>query len=383
MKHWAVLLAATLLVACATTPAPPSPDQLFNDAWFAAPAARVSSADVFAVSPEMRRYLDTEIAAELVKKGRQQGLFDALYSRSQLRLEYESDMTRNAAEAFAARSGNCLSLVIMTAAFAKELGLTVRYRQAYADETWSRAGDLYLSVGHVNLTLGNANRGIKSSLYDVDLLTIDFLPPAEVRGLHTRVIDEKAIVAMYMNNRAVESMALRRLDDAYWWARAAIAQDPASPSAYNTLGAIYQRHGDLAQAAQVLSYALERDPKNTRAMSNLVTVLTALGRVAEATELARKLERLDPDPPFSFFDRGLAAMQKGDYRAAKEMFAREVRRAPYYHEFHFWLAAACVGLGEFDQAREEMTIALESSTKRSDRDLYAAKLDRITSHRGQ
>ena len=133
----------------------------------------------------------------------------------------------------------------------------------------------------------------------------------------------------------------------------------------------------------MLTYALEREPKNTRAMSNLVPVLTGLGRVAEATELARKLERLDPDPPFSFFDRGLAAMQKGDYRAAKEMFAREVRRAPYYHEFHFWLAAACVGLGEFDQAREEMTIALESSTKRSDRDLYAAKLDRITSHRGQ
>ena len=162
MKHWAVLLAATLLAACATIPAPPSPDRLFNDAWFAAPAARISAADVFAVSPEMKRYLDTEIAAELVKKGRQQGLFDALYSRNQLRLEYESDMTRNAAEAFAARSGNCLSLVIMTAAFAKELGLTVSYQQAYADDTWSRTGDLYLSVGHVNLTLGNKRTAASS-----------------------------------------------------------------------------------------------------------------------------------------------------------------------------------------------------------------------------
>ena len=51
-------------------------------------------------------------------------------------------MTRNAAEAFDARSGNCLSLVIMTAAFAKELGLPVRYQNVFVDEAWSRSGDL-------------------------------------------------------------------------------------------------------------------------------------------------------------------------------------------------------------------------------------------------
>jgi hypothetical protein len=46
-------------------------------------------------------------------------LFDALYGNGRLRLDYDSAMTRNATEAFAARSGNCLSLVLMTAAFAR------------------------------------------------------------------------------------------------------------------------------------------------------------------------------------------------------------------------------------------------------------------------
>jgi len=81
--------------------------------------------DVFAVSPEMRRYVATGIANDVRIRGPQQGLFDALYSRNQLQLEYESTMTRNAAQAYAARAGNCLSLVIMTAAFAKEMGLKV------------------------------------------------------------------------------------------------------------------------------------------------------------------------------------------------------------------------------------------------------------------
>jgi len=383
VKHWAVLLLATMLAACAGLPALQPPDRLFNDALFAAPTERISADDVFAVSPEMKRYLATEIAAEQVSKDGQQALFDALYSRRQLRLEYESDMTRSAAQAFAARSGNCLSLVIMTAAFAREMDLGVRFQQVYVDETLGRSGDMYLSIGHVNVTLGNRYARGGSSHFEGESLTIDFLPPAEMRGVRTRVIGETTVVAMFMNNRAVEALAAGRLDDAYWWARAAIGQDPKFGSSYNTLGVVYQRHGNLAEADRALTYALARDPWSAPVMSNLVAVLKAQGRDAEAGEVAAKLARLEPNPPFAFFNRGVAAMRKGDYRTAKEMFAKEVEREPYYHEFHFWLGAAHVGLGEHEQARAEMTKALQFSNRPADRELYAAKLDRIKAARAQ
>jgi hypothetical protein len=42
----------------------------------------------------MKRYLAKDIADDVRIKGPQQGLFDALYSRDQLQLEYESTMTR-------------------------------------------------------------------------------------------------------------------------------------------------------------------------------------------------------------------------------------------------------------------------------------------------
>jgi hypothetical protein len=44
-----------------------------------------------------------------------------------------------AREAFAARTGNCLSLVIMTSAFAKQLGLPVSYRRVVMEEMYTRA----------------------------------------------------------------------------------------------------------------------------------------------------------------------------------------------------------------------------------------------------
>ena len=381
MKNWAVLLFFMMIAGCSTAPVTPPPEQLFNDHLFGAASEPIGADAVFAVSAEMKRYLATEIAGQIRANGSRQGLFDALYRQGQLKLEFDSVMTRNAAQAFAARSGNCLSLVIMTAAFAKELGLPIRYQRALVDETWIRDGDVHFLVGHVNLTLERlpSYGGFRHVEGD---LTIDFLPPREIRGLRTRVIGEHTIVAMYMNNRAAELFAWGQLDNAYWWARAAVEQDPQFSSSYNTLGVIYRRHGNPGEAEKVLRHALELEPENTRVMSNLVAVLDDLGRVAESKLLARRLEQLEPNPAFSFFNRGLAAVRSGDFNAARELFAREVDRAPYYHEFHYWLAIAYLGLGDVERADRELTIALESSTTRNDRAIYAAKLDRIKSYRG-
>src|SRR5213592_1669215 len=153
MKRWLVLLLSTMLAACAGAPSREQADALFNDRLFNPPSVRINAADVFALSADMRSYLDTDVARLVRLRGGQRGLFDALYDRAHLKLEYDAAITRNASEAFAARAGNCLSLVIMTAAFAKEMDFTIRYQNVFTDETWSRDGDFYLSIGHVNLSL--------------------------------------------------------------------------------------------------------------------------------------------------------------------------------------------------------------------------------------
>jgi Flp pilus assembly protein TadD len=247
------------------------------------------------------------------------------------------------------------------------------------DESLSRVDDIYFYIGHVNLTLGSGRMFSSFTHRTADLLTVDFLPPQETQGLRTRPIAEHTVIAMYMNNRAAEAFARGQVDDAYWWARAAVEGDPQFLSAYNTLGVIYRRHGNPAQAEKVLAYVLEREPRNTRAMSNLVGVLNDLGQLAQAQELSRRLKDLEPNPAFSYFDPGLKAMREGNYRVARDLFAKEVARAPYYHEFHFWLANAYFGLGDVEQARRQLVLAKEYSTTRKDHDLYAAKLDRIRS----
>ncbi len=370
---------ALALGGCALAPRAPQTAQLFNDDAFPAPVERPEAADVFALNDAMRAYLRTDIAASAKQMGPHKGLVDALYKRGGLKLEYDSAVTRNAAQAFDARTGNCLSLVIMTGAFAKEMGLPVRFQNVAVDETYSRSGDIQYAIGHVNLTLGVTPNGIAFRNHGVDPLIVDFLPPEDLKGVKMRVIDEATVVAMYMNNRAAEALARGQYPDAYAWAKEAIRQDPDFTSSYNTLGAVYQRAGRTADAERAYAYAIERDPRNTAAMSNRALVLDQLGRRDEARQLRQKLAVIEPEPPFAAFNRGLAAIRAGDYRTARDQLEKEAVRSADYHEVHFWLAVAYAGLGDAGEAQRHLTLARENSTTRQDRELYAAKLQRIKS----
>ncbi|MGO4379207.1 tetratricopeptide repeat protein [Pseudoduganella sp. RAF53_2] len=382
MKHLSILIiAAALVTGCASTKPPVAEApavQLFNDSAFQKKPDSVLTADqIFALSPQMRDYV-AQIRQTLHGRNTHEALFEALYRRDQLRIEYDSEITRTAAQAFDARMGNCLSLVIMTAALAKDLGLDVTFQRITGEDTWSRAGSLYLNNGHVNLVLGKPVMDTRPGQYDrAYYVTIDFLPPADAERLEKEAITQQTIIAMFMNNRSAEALVQGRLDEAYWWARGAMQADPGFLYSYNTMAIVYQRHDMLADAERVLRFALQRDPRNTITMFNLVQVLNGEGLTAEALVVKAELDRLEPQPPFYYFNLGRKAMDEGDYRKARGLFARELERAPYYHEFHFWMAKAAFELGDFKTADKHMRLAMSNSTTRGDHDLYAAKLDRL------
>jgi Flp pilus assembly protein TadD len=372
---FAILLSLSLLAGCASVQPPAAPLPLLADARFAPPTEKVGADDLFAISPAMRAYLDSPaFARQLRQKSQRHGLVDALYSKSDLKLEYESSKTRTAAQTFADRSGNCLSLVIMTAAFAKELGMPMRFRSVDVDSTWSRTAGLYLNSAHVNISIGDRPvSGVRSSDRD-DMLLVDFIPQDEAARIRARELDEDDIVALYLNNRAAEMLVQDRVDDAYWWARAAVNKRPGMVPALNTLAVIYDRHGDATLAEQTYRAALEREPENVMVMRNLQPVLAALGKRNEAQALAQRIAGIEPFPPYYHFDKGMVALREGDYGKARELFEREVKRAPYNDEFRFWLGVSYLRLGDVKDAREQIAKAVDTSTRQEMRQVYSAKL---------
>ena len=367
-------LAAVMLAACATPTKPITTTGLLHDEFFDAQAQRVEPGDVFALSDEMRAYADHDLAERMARGDPRLRLIDALYRERQLRLAYDNGRTRNAAQAFAERSGNCLSLVIMTAAFARHMGLPVAFRSVEVGEFYSRQGDLFLASGHVNLVLDKPySRAMRSTIEDA-ALTVDFIEQRELIGQRVTPVDEQTIVAMYLNNRAAEALGSGLLDEAYGWARLALLRDPGFLAAANTLGVIYNRSGHGAAAETVLRHVLAHEPDNTSALSNLVGLLSQAGRSAESQALSERLVQLQPLPPFHHFGLGRQAMAEGNPKLALEMFKRELRRQPYQEDVLFWAAQAYWQLGEPEAAAGHLRQAMDSSGSQAGRDRYAAKL---------
>lgn len=384
MPRYALALAllAALLSACAAQPPAAVSDALFADALFPEASEPIGAAEVFTLSPAMQDYLRQQHLDSRNIGDARQALVDALYNKGQLKLAFDASRTRTAAQAFAAKSGNCISLVIMTAAFADALGLPVQFQAVEVPENWNREGRLLFSSGHVNLhlprlpgsqplleTAGTRGAGI----------TIDFQPPGPAEQQRSRVISRRTLLAMYLNNRAAEALADGALGNAYHWARAAVLQDPTYLEAANTLAVVYSRHGNHALAEQLLRRTLAQEPDNLVALSNLALVLHQQGRRSEAERITVRVEEAEPYPPYHFFDLGKVALNAGNAKAAKFYFAKEVQRAAYNHEFHFWLAVANLRLGEDANARQELAIALENSTTSQATALYSAKLDYLNS----
>jgi tetratricopeptide (TPR) repeat protein len=286
-----------LLGACAT---PPPPDHglagLLADEHFKPPAEAADASDLFTLSDAMHEFLRQQVQHAARRKGGAQALLDALNAGGRMRLDYDASRTRTAAQAFADGQGNCLSLLVMAAALARELKLQVGFYSAQVEENWVQDGPLLMASGHVNLGLGTplaTPRGLHHEML------IDFLPAEQLRRLVLKPIGRDTVEALYMNNRAVEALRAGQPDQAYAWARAALMRPGAPPQALNTLGVLYLRVGLLARAERVFAQLLQSQPERTalyrHALSNQVQVLQAQGRSDAAQPLRLRLARLDPD----------------------------------------------------------------------------------------
>lgn len=365
---------ALALAGCAHTPPPPSPEALFHDAWFEARPPVPDTAALLALSEPMRRFISSEPGLQSRADLRERTLLDALQRDGQLRLEYDSSRTRTAAEAFDARAGNCLSLVLMTAALAREMNLSVTFQLVEAEAQWSRRGALLMGSQHVNLRLGAALPAQRRVLMQHELI-VDFLPPEDLQRRRVQAIDESRVLAMYLNNRAAELLADGRLDDAYAYARAALRADAGHIPAYGTLGVTYGRRGALAEAVATLEAARRLAPKDLSILANLAAARRRAGDVTGADAVAAELARLEPEPPFAAYERGLLDLREGRLAQAVNQFERELQRSPDQPEVHHALALALFRLGEREAARRHLAEAEQLGHSPETRRRYAAKLE--------
>ncbi len=360
-----------------------------NDTAFKTSEMEIDPDAVFALDTTMQTYLEQQVIPRAKKIGPQRALYDALSSTEHLKLDYDTEKTRNAREAFAAKSGNCLSLVILTAALAKKLDVQVFFQDVQVPQLWARHNNLHITVSHVNIilshrrprydepTLNLQKKHILDQRYLDEALLIDFLPSENLRNQRAVILDVNTILAMYFNNRAFELLSEKRLDEAYWHIRTALKIAPTHHASLNTLGVIYRQRGDLARAERIFRDLLQINDRNTMVLSNLIDALQNNGKQSEAEHYASQLKRYQKIAPFENFDHGMLAMSNQDYLSARRFFEKEIELNPDYDESHFWLALALLKSGKAELAVYELQLAKQYSTTFSTHAMYSNKLERL------
>lgn len=295
----------------------------------------------FETTPEMMAWAEEKLRSHIQKDGIQQltALQDALFN-SGFSFAYDDTSTLAAADAFAAREGNCISFTSLFVAISRGLGYPTFLASARRAPSVETTGGVTV-VNHHVVAAFRSPRVVH---------IFDFASASSEPSSQKRVIDDIAASAIFHTNLGGDSIRDGDLDEALRHLEIATTLAPEWAPAWINLGVTRFRLGDHDGALEAYRSALVADPLNPSALNNMSIVYRSLGREEEA-QTALRAAAEDTRSPFALIAMADVDMVRGDLESAR----RYLRRARWWcgKEPELYDALARLALYERDQAKAE------------------------------
>jgi Flp pilus assembly protein TadD len=339
-----LLVVATLLAARVPSHA--------ADAWTSALAKRGIDPSLvenpIAITPEIK-------AAAAAMSGGGGGtveqlkrLQSALFDTTRFTFDYEAGLTETAAEALAARRGNCVAFTNLFIAMARSRGLRVRAGYIQPRVTGERHGDLIYVNTHV----------VAVYLLHDRFAVFDFYRAGEDSSSRIRLLDDFELAALYVNNRAVAALSAGDYARAEALFTSVLKLAPEFAAAEGNLGVLLRRRGDIPGALDAYRRALALAPRDPSILGNLSALYTGLGRHREA-KAALELADLSVATPYTILARGDLEAADGRIADALRYYRRAARLDPKLPDPHVSIARLARAAGRFDEARRAAARAVK------------------------
>lgn len=365
------------LASCANNVRKPvASDAFFIDNEFERPIDLPRADQIFQLTKPQQDWIENKIRPNRSKSMTKQIIHDILKQDYGL-FDYDNSYTRSASQTLTMRQGNCLSMVIMTAAIAEHMGIEYQVNDIKTAPVWDRDGGLYLINGHVNIALRDGNPSDASTSLDFissPFITLDFMNSSTRRHYAKRRISHNELTSMYFSNLAADAMVVKDWDRAYWLLRQSIASSETFSPAWNSLAVLYRYNQQPELAEVVYKHAMAVDVDNMNAVTNYALLLESQGRYQELFAYQRKIDLAQLENPYRYFDRGDIAYSQQNYRRAIAMYKKAIQLSPYVDRFYFALFRAHLALGEKNKAIKNLQLAYKRSADHVDRQRYNAKL---------
>ncbi len=292
---------------------------------------------------------------------------------------YADNLTRSASETFNDREGNCLSLVLLTAAIADELDVAVQFQEIDVPPVWDKQGGFYLVNGHINLKLLPQEQR-NSINFSTGAIQIDFLPERAMQGYDKRRVSQSMVASMYYNNVAAEALVKGQYDKAYGLLKLSLQQDNQFLPAINTLAVLYRYKGLIEEAEALYQLALTIDPNDMNALYNYAIILGEQNRLDEWADVHKVMELARIHNPYYYYSMAQQAYFDKEYKLALNWYKKAIDKADYRHEFYFGLSRTYWATGDERRAQVNMEKALSLTNDSNNKHRYQSKLHAMRSH---
>ncbi len=380
IKQTLLVVLCLSLVACSTKPkiqaiqAPVTQNIEYSD-WLIAEFNPLNSTKPFQLRADQKeKFLAYYNDPKYSHIRPHQRLYDYL-SRFVFYFTYQNH-THDASEAFDHKSGNCMSLAMLTTALANAVNLEIGYQMVNTAPLFYREGNTAITSYHVRTKIYIQE---ETQLEDEEYfyfnrssLTIDYY--RDKSDLPGKMISNDEFISMYFANKAAKAIAEKDYELAYQYSSNSLKHFPSAAENINTHALVLSKLNHLEKAIELYKTASESDITSINMMSNYKNLLVRAGEFAKATEVEKQLKTLDDDNPYDLIMQGNHFFEQAEYSASLVMYQKAENKAPYLDEVHFSQAKAYFKIGKFAEAKASLKKAMSAPVKVNSVDLYHAKL---------
>ena len=301
-----------------------------------------------------------------------QALYDVLKDKLSSFTYYGENY--NAEQAMRLNKGNCMTLAVLTTAYAKLLGLEFSYRKVNSLPIFKKQNNLIISSSHVQTIIYDNEFSKNDSAFYIRKpgLVIDYFPDSNNRA--GKYLNESDFISMYYKNLAGDALVDDDLPTAFVLAKEAYKHNKHNVEAINLLAIIHRRAGDSAGAEAIYKAGLNLEQKNLRLLSNYIMLLKTENRFDEAEQYQKKLSHLDDPNPFNWLEQAYVAEKNHKINRAIRYYQKALTKAPYLNQAYLGLYHIYHKKGYYAKARGMLKKALEWTYEIEQRKQYKHKL---------
>ena len=285
--------------------------------------------------------------------------------------------TYDATTAMRLNKGNCMSLAILTTAYAKLSKLDFSYRKVSTLPIFTKKDDIILSSTHVQTVIYDPTFIAEENIFYLSPpgIVIDYFPSESQRV--GKKLSLETFQAMYYKNIAADALADKDLNKSFLYANKAYQFDNENIETINLLAVIHRRFGDLETAEAIYKAGLEREKTSIALLSNYIMLLKSQQRFEEVNILQSKLNQLDDPSPYQWLGEAYIAQKSGDSNQAEIYFRKALKKAPYLNQAYMGLYRIYAKQNKLTKAKAMLVKALEWTYELDERKLYKYKLYNI------